>query len=70
MKGCKLFREIEDEILQQLDIMGLCLKASRKLEKDIKVKEYLKHGIEAYEKVHTLTQRVRKKYEETCHCNT
>ena len=68
LRGCEHFRDLEDQLFQTLGIMGLALKASLRLEKDLRIRKFLSHGTEAAVNAERIMKEIRSRYEKDCHC--
>lgn len=59
MKRCLIFEEYEDELFQQLNIMGLALRSARKTSHERWRIIHIDCGLKAADKVDDILRRIR-----------
>jgi len=60
MTNCKHFMALEDELIQQINIMGMAINAAMRLTDLTEVNKYLCIGQTANSKVHLIIEQLRK----------
>jgi hypothetical protein len=66
---CKIFAHLEDELFQQLTIMGMCLRRIKSTHNQTDTRKYAVIGTEAASKVDRILENMRTKNSKQCNTN-